>query len=498
VVANVAVAIYVLGSYSLSYYFRGERGVQRDHTKAVELYTSSAELGCSHNNLAGVYHEPGGKKKKDNFHYNYKVAAMAGDEAPRYQIGAHEFVSNKIDRAMKHWTIAASAGEHKAMHELITIFRFGRISRESIDLTLTSYNNSCAKMRSEARDAFDYCHCLRNVAFPPNAVFGDNILDEATDLLLLFSSIAEIIREMQNRFDGLPVHSLVYFQSYYQGELQRLITSGNELDPTGNEQDCLGITPLHILTCSSEHNLELYQLIVENYSTNLIIEDGWGATPLLYAFWGGASTEIIKFFLQSYQSLYPDYVFNWTMMVETMGRCDTPKERIENLLHVKQMHCPEQPIDWVYLLNKFAEHSNCAFSGGPYDERMRFLFTCGLSDHVEALEFRLWRNHIKNMIHTATFAMRGDNSVILHEIRSKLVHFEDELTKLKEVTTILELALWKMNMSKNGHQDRATQSQKKMKADDSSIRSQNRVTSGANVVIGHVLPFLINADGFFD
>lgn len=92
VVANVAVAIYVLGSYSLSYYFRGERGVQRDHTKAVELYTSSAELGCSHNNLAGVYHEPGGKKKKDNFHYNYKVAAMAGDEAPRYQIGAHEFV----------------------------------------------------------------------------------------------------------------------------------------------------------------------------------------------------------------------------------------------------------------------------------------------------------------------------------------------------------------------------------------------------------------------
>ena len=346
--------------------------------------------------------------------------------------------------------------------------------------------------------AFYKCRCLRNVALPPDAVIGVTIFDEATDLLQLFGSIAEIIEALKHRFDGLLIHCAVYFQSNYQGELQRLITSGNELDPTGNEQDCLGITPLHILTCSSEHNLELYQLIVENYSTNLIIEDGWGATPLLYAFWGGASTEIIKFFLQSYQSLYPDYVFNWTMMVETMGRCDTPKERIENLLHVKQMHCPEQPIDWVYLLNKFAEHSNCAFSGGPYDERMRFLFTCGLSDHVEALEFRLWRNHIKNMIHTATFAMRGDNSVILHEIRSKLVHFEDELTKLKEVTTILELALWKMNMSKNGHQDRATQSQKKMKVDDSSIRSQNRVTCGADVVIGHMLPFLINTDGFFE
>jgi hypothetical protein len=38
----------------------------------------------------------------------------------------------------------------------------------------------------------------------------------------------------------------------------------------------------------------------------------------------------------------------------------------------------------------------------------------------------------------------------------------------------------------------------KMKADDSSIRSQNRVTCGADVVIGHVLLFLINTDGFFE
>jgi hypothetical protein len=121
-----------------------------------------------------------------------------------------------------------------------------------------------------------------------------------------------------------------------------------------------------------------------------------------------------------------------------------------------------------------------------------------MSDRVEALEFRLWRNHIKNMIHTFDFAMRRDNSAILHQIRAKLDHFEDELPKLKDVTTILELALWKMNMSKNGHQDRATQSQKKMKVDDSSIRSQNRVTCGADVVIGHMLPFLINTDGFFE
>jgi hypothetical protein len=137
--------------------------------------------------------------------------------------------------------------------------------------------------------AFEDCYCLRNVAFPPNAVFGDDIfIDEEeeddddnemelrTDLQLLFGSEAEIIRELMHRFDRLPIHSIVYYQSYNQGVLQILAaaiimrsvqgrTLHSRLDPTGNQQDCLGMTPLHILTCSSVHNLELYRLIVENY-----------------------------------------------------------------------------------------------------------------------------------------------------------------------------------------------------------------------------------------
>jgi hypothetical protein len=171
---------------------------------------------------------------------------------------------------------------------------------------------------------------LRNVAFPSNAVIGNNIyniFDEATDLLLLFGSEAEIIWELQHRFDRLPIHKLVYYQSYYQGVLQIFVAKINmrsgksrtlrsKLDPTGNQHDCLGMTPLHILACSSIHDLELYRVIVEKYPTNLITEDRWGALPLLYAFWGTAPTEIINFLLDSYQALYPDYVFNWTMMVD--------------------------------------------------------------------------------------------------------------------------------------------------------------------------------------
>jgi hypothetical protein len=294
--------------------------------------------------------------------------------------------------------------------------------------------------------AFYYCYCLRNVAFPPNADIGDNIFTDANDLRRLFGdSEVEILRELQHRFDGLPIHKLVYYLSYHQGVLQILaaainMTLGqnrtllNKLDPTGNQQDCLGMTPLHILTCSLVHDLEVYRIIVENYPANLITEDRWGATPLLYAFWGAAPMEIIQFLLESYQSVHPDHTFNWTMMVETMGRCDTPMERIEKLLCVKLMHFPDQSIDWEYLLDKFAEPSPVSFDGAPFQERMQFLFMCGMSKSVEALAFKVWRDHITNMIHTAAYKHDKDNSTILHEIQEKLAYFEDEYPKLKEAT----------------------------------------------------------------
>jgi hypothetical protein len=230
----------------------------------------------------------------------------------------------------------------------------------------------------------------------------------------------------------------------------------------------------------------MYRLIVAKYPANLITVDRWGATPLLYAFWGAAPVEIIEFLLDSYQFYYPDHVINWTMMVETMGRCHTPNENFESLLCAKQMHFPEQPLDWEYLLTECASSSLRFQNAVMFQEQMRFLFMCGLSVRVEALAFKVWRDYVTNMIHIATFVVGRDNSAILREICNKFAYYEDKFTKLKEVTTILELALWKMKMNENGHQDMATH--------DSNVRSQDRVTCGADVVIGHVLPFIIRTD----
>ena len=177
-----------------------------------------------------------------------------------------------------------------------------------------------------------------------------------------------------------------------------------------------------------------------------------------------------------------------------MGRCDTPKDCIENLLQMKQMHFPSQPIDWDHLLDQFALPSHNSFDGLPFQERKQFLVTRGMSSRVEALPFKVWRDHITSMIHTAAFVYGGDNSTIFRLIRDKCAHFENELPKLKEATSILEIALWKMKINDNSLEENKIWSQKTIKTDESStIRQQCRVSCGADVVIGHMLPFLITA-----
>ena len=144
------------------------------------------------------------------------------------------------------------------------------------------------------------------------------------------------------------------------------------------------------------------------------------------------------------------------------------------------------------MLDEFAETSIISFDD-LFTERMQYLIMCGLSDRVGALPFKIWRDDIRHNIQTADYKWGRDNSATLREIRAKVSHFEDELPKLKEITTILELTMWKLRINENITQEEATNCQKKIKIEEFSIRQQCRVTCGADVVISHLLPFLITA-----
>ena len=124
--------------------------------------------------------------------------------------------------------------------------------------------------------ALSECESLRNVAIPSNAEIGNCAFLHCNDLLQLFGSDERIINALKRRFDNLPIHKMIYYQSYQPVNVDQLnnatnIRSGqrrvlrSKLDPTGKQQDCLGMTPLHILTCSTVQNLELYKVLVDKY-----------------------------------------------------------------------------------------------------------------------------------------------------------------------------------------------------------------------------------------
>jgi hypothetical protein len=150
VAVNDASSIYLLGNF----YHYGNGGLQQDRAKGTELWTQAAELGSSqaHYHLGSICHQ-GGDLKKAKFHY--AAAAMAGHEVARNNLGTMEAESGNMERAVKHWMISASAGHYHAMNNMLLAFNKGHgVSKDEIDVTLVTYNNTCAEMRSKARDSF--------------------------------------------------------------------------------------------------------------------------------------------------------------------------------------------------------------------------------------------------------------------------------------------------------------------------------------------------------
>jgi hypothetical protein len=53
---------------------------------------------------------------------------MAGHELARNNLGNIEAEGGNIEQAIKHWTIAASAGDYCVMHHLTTSLEIGVLS----------------------------------------------------------------------------------------------------------------------------------------------------------------------------------------------------------------------------------------------------------------------------------------------------------------------------------------------------------------------------------
>jgi len=93
-------------------YRHGNNGLQQDLRKAFELFQRGAELGLSmcHAKIAHMYQGEEVERDEEKSIHHLMLAAMGGHEESRYNLGAIEHNNGNMNKAMKHFMIAARSG----------------------------------------------------------------------------------------------------------------------------------------------------------------------------------------------------------------------------------------------------------------------------------------------------------------------------------------------------------------------------------------------------
>ena len=148
---NDATAIYDLGCC----YFEGSHGLPQDHAKGLELWHRAADLGNqkSYLNVGCAYYEGNGVEmdEKKAIHY-WELAAMGGVAEARYNLGCFEEEADIMDRALKHYMIAASFGDTDSLENIKQMFMNGDATKDDYAKALRSYQANLVEIKSAQRD----------------------------------------------------------------------------------------------------------------------------------------------------------------------------------------------------------------------------------------------------------------------------------------------------------------------------------------------------------
>ena len=144
--ANDPVAICVMGS---------KRYHEGDYKSAFEYFSKAAALGDApaHFQLSTMYYEGQGveKDEKKELHHT-EQAAIRGHPVARYNLGWIEEKRGRMDRAVKHWIMAAKLGYDKSLESLKVLYKDGDASKEDFAAALRGHQAAIDATKSPQRE----------------------------------------------------------------------------------------------------------------------------------------------------------------------------------------------------------------------------------------------------------------------------------------------------------------------------------------------------------
>ena len=137
------------------HHYYGENGYPQDYTKALELWHRAAELGYSESccNIGYAYeHGQGVVVDKSKANHYYELAAIGGNTTARCNLGIICRDSGNMDRALKHFMIAARGGDTESLTFIKRMYFFGDASKGDYTKALQFYQAYLGEIKSIQRD----------------------------------------------------------------------------------------------------------------------------------------------------------------------------------------------------------------------------------------------------------------------------------------------------------------------------------------------------------
>jgi len=138
-------------------YSYGRLGLQKDESKAFELYCRAAELGDSfaqHQVALSYFLGEVVEKDKEKFWRYLVVSAKGGSVRSRFLLGAIESNKGNHFLAYKHWRISTAAGCGESLRLIKREFDGGRVTEDEYDAARRDHQKARDEMQSNERDDY--------------------------------------------------------------------------------------------------------------------------------------------------------------------------------------------------------------------------------------------------------------------------------------------------------------------------------------------------------
>ena len=142
-------------TYLGNQYLEGQLGLEKDTSRAVELYIEAAELGSSRACYElGLEYSLGEGVEQNvgrGLHF-YEKAAMLGHSMARHNLGCYECDRENYDRGVRHFLISAKMGDTSSLEGIKTLFKEGHATKSQYAEALKGYQDAVEEMKSPERE----------------------------------------------------------------------------------------------------------------------------------------------------------------------------------------------------------------------------------------------------------------------------------------------------------------------------------------------------------